>query len=284
MVPRKRQLGHAWVAGLDWLQHEGPQLQLLHPGRTGMATSQIPLVDASDLPAMDEGSPCYRKCRSEHRPFYCEDLSQAETLYEPTEIIRRLVPHVPKRSAHAVYRLPGERPTYVPALALIQALFMGTRILDRHLLIPNAPDLLGFAFRGKEGVEIHLHRPLNAPLASGRMVRLLAWMLLEPDGRVAHASVLEYLRRERIALRIPRISIGGWARGLVTDDDHFLAYELAQVDIRYPGLSGDIHVSVGRSHLVVPAYEPPPVSPWSRRYPGHELPDPLFEAIKSSST
>lgn len=280
MARNRSQVRHAWIAGVEWGQVAAPTLQLLYPNQTGFNNRHVPVVDACNLPSMDVEASCFRWCRSEHRPFYCDDLSRAETLYEPTELIRRLVPGLPKSSTHAVYRLPGEASIFVPAMALIQALFMGTRILDQHLLIPNAPHVLGFASRSEGRIELHLDRPLSAPIASGRLVRLLAWLLLEQDGRIAHASVLECLHEGRIALRLPRLSIGGWARGLLVDDEHLLAYELAHVDIRYPGLVGDIRVSVGHSQLTVPPYEPPPASPWRRGYRGPEFSDPLVEAIR----
>jgi hypothetical protein len=230
---------------------------------------------------MGEAATCFERQHFEHRPFLCRNLADAELLYDSSELIRTLLPSVPKSQAHAVYRVPaGETSIYVPALTLIQALFMGTSILDHYLIKPNAPELLGRATRALDGIQLSLCAPLYAMLATGRLVRLLAWLLLEPEGRRAHASVLHHLRGGRIALELPKLSMGGWARGMVVNEEHLFVYELAQVDIRYPGLEGNIKVRVGRSELSVPAYDPPPESPWSKGYGTRPtVRDPLAAAI-----
>lgn len=114
-------------------------------------------------------------------------------------------------------------------------------------------------------VELMMH-PGAAVGVSARLVRVLAWVLSNLDGRLCHASILENARAGRIGLRLPEIGLSGWVHGIEMEAG-LLVFDIYGVDIRFPIPSEEILLqrsSGSGQPRRFATYAPPPKSPWNR--------------------
>jgi len=205
----------------------------------------------------------FHRISTRAQPFSCYDLSKAELLMFPEEIIGKFVPDNMRSLHHAIYKMGDEeRPVYVPAFLLIRSLFTGSKLLDRCLMWPGAVDLLGINMPESDEVYIKGSSLMRTLDMTGRFSRLMAWMLTRKDARKAHASVLEFARYGKIDMELPEISISGWARGIEVGKG-ILAVSLNALDICYPLPQDKIRLEIKNKSKVFKSYESPVRSPWS---------------------
>jgi hypothetical protein len=203
----------------------------------------------------------YRKVTTNIRAFTWHDLSQAQPLLYPQEVLNSFASGLPLSDRHTIYRIDDETPVYVPAALLIRALFLGTKLLNSHLFTPGVVDLLGTVRMNGDGIHLMASKLINRPNMTGRIARLIAWMLMNEDGRKAHASVLHHARKGLINMDLPNISVGGWVRGIEVGVG-LLAFELHGIDISYPLAHERIICHVGGKTKAFQSYEPPKKGPW----------------------
>jgi len=205
----------------------------------------------------------FENVRTTEKKFTWYDLKAADPLVYPRELLESFAKDIPITDGHTIFSIGDEEPFYVPAALLIRALFMGSRLLDRYILIPNAVDLLGFVNSTENEIEIKTTRDVKALDLSGRFARTLAWMLTQDDGKKAHASVLKNAYEGKICLDLPSISMAGWAYGIQVGNG-LLVTELKGLDVKFPLTQDTISIQVGKTTKQFTKYEPSVKSPLSR--------------------
>jgi|GEM_PF-6595930 len=253
-IDRPEQIGRTeW--GVHCLQSEKHKL----------TDAMEPLPAILKRPAIDENSALFDRRHTLARPIQCLDLRRAEPILYPEELLASLHPALSITPNHVIYKVGDEKPVYIPAILLIQALFTGSRLLNEHLMRPMAPDLLGIATSDGDALYVDTARSVKSTHVNGRIARLVAWLLTAKDARHSHASVLANARDGKFALDLPKASLGWWVRGFEMEVG-LLAFELNAVDLRFPIAQSTIILQAGSKVGRFPSYESPVRSPWSKGY------------------
>lgn len=225
--------------------------------KESLSVSSIP----SEIIQINSRSYRSHTIRTTLHPFSWFDLTKSDRLLYPLDVLQKFSPGVPLSDSHAIYKIGDEYPVYVPAFLLIRALFMGSSLLDRFLLVPNAPEMLGIALKSCDEVYVKTSRSVRTVDLCARLSRVLTWMLTKDDASKAHASILNYAREGRIDIDIPKVSMSGWAYGIDIGVG-LLATEISALDIHYPLPLTRITVQVKNKIKSFPSYEPPVRTSW----------------------
>jgi hypothetical protein len=116
-------------------------------------------------------------------------------------------------SGHVVFRADcrGDR-FLIPAVLLIEALFLYSSSSTRQITVPGSADLyVGHAMPSNE---IAINRALVGRTRNTTALRRLAWMAQCEDARRSWSSVLTYAHKGRMSLDPPEAQLSGWAWGV----------------------------------------------------------------------
>jgi hypothetical protein len=115
-----------------------------------------------------------------------------------------------RNSTHVVFRADyrGHR-LLIPAVLLIEALFLYSSAATRQITVPGSADLyVGHAMPSNE---IAINRALVGRIRNTTALRRLAWMAQCEDARRSWSSVLTYAHQGRLSLDPPEARLSGWA-------------------------------------------------------------------------
>lgn len=275
---------HLWVDGLAPMGRGDWGVSALRWHKHSLSRAVVPFERALELPAIDDTASLFERRKTLSKPFNCPDLSRAKPILYPEELLASLHPDLAVSRNHFIYKIGDDDDSfYIPAIVLIHALFTGNRLLNRHLMRPMAPDLLGVAASDATTIYVHGNRGINAAHMNGRNARLLAWLLTKDDARLAHASVLANARKGRLAITPPEVAISAWVRGFEMDVGLFVFQINEELDLRFPLERSTIVFRAGSKLGTFPSYEPPNRSPQSKEYvPGQKSAAVIVTAEKST--
>jgi len=256
--------GLAWVDGIS-RRASGWELDVISIGNDAHQKQQMSLAAGLVVPLADTQSRWFQRSPAAMLHVQVPDLAWAETLFDPRDVLQELVAGIRPSRRHAVIQVSEEPRVFVPALLLIRALYGGSRTLNRHLLTPNAPDLLGVVTRAPDAIEINGFPGSWYTTEGGRFARVMAWMHTRLDARKGHASVLDRARQGEIGLSLPSAALSFWAYGFALDSG-FLVFEMNAVDVKLPISSAEIVLNAGGISRRFPSYVAQRKSPWSTDY------------------
>jgi hypothetical protein len=184
-----------------------------------------------------------RCLRVRHLPLgeiYPVSLSR---VFPPSFGVLRNSTHVVFRADHRGHRL------LIPAVLLIEALFLYSSAATRQITVPGSADLyVGHAMPSNE---IAINRALVGRVRNTTALRRLAWMAQCEDARRSWSSVLTYAHQCRLSLDPPAARLSGWAwvvelpAGLLVADFNGLTVDF---DLPHP----EATLRVGTSTVSIP--------------------------------
>lgn len=257
--------GLVWVDGIGRVGDQW-RLETICVKPEGHVRQPMSLEAGRVLALADTRSRIFERAPTAMHKFSIADLSRAETVYDPRDVLDPLVPGIQASRRHQLIQVSDSPRVFVPALLLVRALFSGVKVLDQHLLLPNAIDLMGVARITGDAVHVTAGPAFGrSDLKAGTFARAVAWAQTCPDAKRSHASVLAHARQGEIGLSLPAVSMEFWAYGYEVDSG-FLAYELNGVDVRLPIPRNELVLDAhGKTHRFA-SYIPTRKSPWSRDY------------------
>lgn len=257
-------LGHQWVDSIFRDRDGHWKLQLLCNDGGQWVSRAVP-AETPHLEMMDE-TVFVPRIRTGCLPLNSINLAAMEELVDPIGLFSPWMPGMPASRNHSVYKLDVDGiSVFVPAFLLIQALYMGDKMLHRALWTPNGIDILVNSTGPATEPQLRFRKnPEQNP--SGHVVRTLAWLTSSRDARLSHANVLGAARDGRISLRPVEVYINGWIRGVDLDERGLLAFALGSVHLTYPVPYKDVVVHVGNKKHRHSAKGRPNPSPWSSKY------------------
>lgn len=155
-----------------------------------------------------------------------------------------------RKSAHVVFRADhdGNR-LLIPAVLLIEALFLYSSAATRQITVPGSADLyVGHAMPSNE---IAINRAMVGRTRNTTALRRFAWMAQCEDARRSWSSVLTYAHQGHLSLDPPEARLSGWAwvvelpAGLLVADFNGLTVDY---NLPYP----DATLRVGTSTVPIP--------------------------------
>jgi hypothetical protein len=116
-------------------------------------------------------------------------------------------------SGHVVFRADhrGSR-LLIPAVLLIEALFLYSSSVTRQITVPGSADL--YVGHVAPSNQIAVNRALIGRTRNTTTLRRLAWMAQCEDARRSWSSVLTYAHQGRLSLDPPEARLSGWAWGI----------------------------------------------------------------------
>lgn len=253
--------GVIWIDGIEQDRNRQWQARIFERKRIRV---EADLRRFDDLPkiAVDVSDNWFTATRTCNVAFTFPDLSQAEQLLRPKELVSRFSRDLAVSDRHAIYKISdGEQNYFIPAMLLIKKLFGGNQVFERYLLLPNGADLMGVAQVEAERIRITTNRGIEEPDVSKRYARILAWLLTNDAAKRAHASVLRHAREGGIGLEVPSVAMSGWIRGIVMDEGIFVV-TMDGVDMRLPIEREKVVIKAGSKRWYFKSYEPRVLSPW----------------------
>lgn len=257
--------GHIWIDGIDHDPTSGWTLRLLRQNGNGFCYSRYPVASIHRLPALDTGGPFFSWIPRTIVDVCVPDLRRLETVVDAQDVVGMVHRSLRVSSDHALFKYDAAVPVYIPSFLLTQILFMGTQTLDRALFVPQGCEWLAMARTAGAAVELDVLNSLIRSQLTGRVVRMLAWILGTADGRRCHASVLESARAGKLGLVLPNASLRSQIRCIELDHG-VLAFELMMADLRLNVPWRDITVRLKNTRWTIDAYESPMPGPGNPRF------------------
>jgi hypothetical protein len=197
------------------------------------------------------------RCPTGNIQVSVDDLSRVSALVNPGELVGRLIP--PARTTdHMVFVV--ETPTkrvYLPAMLLIQELWLWSKAAARVLLTPNGVDVhVGRPAERGGVVECSSSRLLASIQPSDTALRRLAWLSQCEDARHSWSSVLTLAHRGVLGMSLPRAHFSSWAWGIDVGTG-LLACELMSTNLRFDLPHSNAAVRIGRALHELPPESPP---------------------------
>ncbi len=151
----------------------------------------------------------------DNTPFDVPDLSALSRLLHPQELTRQLAPGLDcRRHAVTVVPVSDGRCIYVPAILWIQALWARRSKWIAPLLTPGGLDaVLPPLSVGSSGEPTPTQRRFLGPSSSTESGRWVSWLAGSADARASWSSVLSNAIQGCIDVRLPAVSVRGWAWG-----------------------------------------------------------------------
>lgn len=221
----------AWVN--RWVKTRGGwQLEVLQRKRGAWVTDFWPPERMLKVRMFEPTTPNMKSLGTESRRFEIQDLSNLSSLVEPRELLGPMLPGALLTDRHVIYVAKiDSKLLYIPALLLIEQLWLSSREALRAILTPNSLDLhLGVPRPIGNEFEVTVDPRLTSRAPSDAALRRIAWLTQSACARASWSSVLTNAYQNRINTVLPRVSMSGWAWGIELSPGH-LVCELLSVQL-----------------------------------------------------
>jgi hypothetical protein len=211
----QRGVSPAWVDG--WMRTPaGWHFQAVRRQRDSWATELIPAARMLNTRIFEPMTPTMKVIGSENRPFEIADLSALSPLLEPRDLLGRMLPGAPLTSHHAIYVAETSAGRlYLPALLLIERLWLWSKEALRAILTPNSLDVhLGTAKPTDSSIEVTADPQLVSRTPTDTALQRVAWLIQSSEARISWSSVLTSAYHGRIDLTLPTGALSGWMWGV----------------------------------------------------------------------
>ena len=220
---------NCWVrTGRGW------QLEVLWNKRGRWISDLWPAERTLKVRAFEPSTPNVKSLGTESRRFEIRNLADLSPLVEPRELLGPMLPGAALSDRHAIYVAQTDtKPLYLPALLLIERLWLWSREALKAIFIPNSLDvLLGAPAATDDGIQVTIDPRLASRTPSDTALRAIAWLTQSPHARASWSSVLANAYSNRIDLVLPHASMSGWAWGLELPSG-YLACELLSLQLNF---------------------------------------------------
>lgn len=216
----------AWIN--RWVKtRRGWQLEVLWRKHRAWVSEFWPAERALKGPLFEPTTPNLMSLGTESRRFEIKNLADLSPLVEPREILGPMLPGAVLTDRHVIYVAEtATKPLYLPALMLIERLWLWSSDALRAILTPNSLDLhLGVPRALDHGIEVTVDPRLASRAPSDAALRRIAWLTQSSPARNSWSSVLTNAYQNRIDILLPPVSMCGWAWGAELSSG-YLACEL----------------------------------------------------------
>jgi hypothetical protein len=216
----------AWIN--RWVKtRRGWQLEVLWRKRGAWVTDFWPAERALKARLFEPTTPKLMSLGTESRRFEIRNLANLSPLVEPRELLGPMLPGAALTDLHAIYVAETDsKPLYLPALMLIERLWLWSSDALRAILTPNSLDLRRGVPRALDhSIEVTVDPRLASRAPSDAALRRIAWLTQSSQARSSWSSVLTNAYQNRIDILLPPVSMSGWAWG-VEFSSGYLACEL----------------------------------------------------------
>jgi hypothetical protein len=205
----------AWIDRWAKTRH-GWHLKALWRKRNSWVTDFLPVERVLNGRLFEPTTPHLENLGTATRKFQIRNLSELSPLLESREILGPMLPGATLTGDHSIYVAKTDIGSlYIPALLLIEKLWLWSSDALRAILIPNSLDLLlGTPGTTDHGTEVRLDSRLASRQPSDAALRRMAWLVQSPQARLSWGSVLTNAYENRIDLLLPAASLSGWAWGV----------------------------------------------------------------------
>jgi hypothetical protein len=155
-----------------------------------------------------------------------------------------------RNSSHVVFRAEsrGHR-LLIPAVLLIEALFLYSSAATRQITVPGSADL--YVGHLTPSNQITVNRALVGRVRNATALRRLAWMAQCEDARRSWSSVLTCAHRGRLSLDPPEARLSGWAWAVELPAGQLVA-EFSGLTVDFTLPHPDATLRVGTSTVAIP--------------------------------
>jgi hypothetical protein len=226
-----RSLDVIYQVGRKWVTERRP-LSWARVGATGAPNAQA-----------------FGRLPSANRQLGPVALGRLSRLVEPGDVFPRSLDAL-KGTRHDVFAFQqGESRIFMPALLLIQALWLWSERAAAALIVPGALDAMVIAAPGSS--KVYVDRNLVSSNRAVSEMRRVAWLGQCPDARRSFSSVLTLAESNRLSLLLPHATFACWAWG-VEMPFGFLCCELSSVSVDFQLPHPEWRLQVGKADLAVP--------------------------------
>lgn len=221
----------AWVN--RWVKtHRGWQLEVLQRKCGAWATDFWSPERMLKVRLFEPTAPSLKSLGTESRRFKIRNLADLSPLVEPRELLGPMLTGADLTDGHAIYVAETDgKPLYLPALLLIEQLWLSSRYALHAILTPNSLDLyLGAPKALNHGIEVIVDPRLASRAPSNAALRRIAWLTQSSQARKSWSSILTNAYQNRIDALLPPVSISGWAWAVELSSG-YLACELLSVQL-----------------------------------------------------
>lgn len=222
----------AWID--RWVRtRRGWQLEVLRRKRGAWRVELMPAERVLKTRLFEPTTPHLEVLSTESRRFEIGNLAALSPLVEPRELLGPMMPGATLTDRHAIYVAETETGrVYLPALLLIERLWLWSNEALSAILMPNSLDvLIGQPLSTEYGTEVTLDPRLTSRTPTDAALRRIAWLTQDRQARVSWGSVLTNAYGNRIDLELPSVGIRGWAWGVELPSG-LLACELLSFELR----------------------------------------------------
>ncbi len=192
--------------------------------------------------------------RRESRSFqiFIPDLSGMETLLNPGQVARSLVP-LARTTGQAIFvaKDDEQHTVYLPASLVLRELWLWSDSVLNALLTPGSLAVFMEPVVEERGLMVKVRGPLAEAKQSDTALRRLCWLSQSADARDSWSSVLTFAHNGELRLRLPRCSLKAWVWG-VESPSGTIASELSAVHLDFEIPSEDCEVMLGEAYRRCP--------------------------------
>lgn len=241
----------AWVDG--WTSTPaGPKLRLFLREGPRRVTHHVAPAWMAGRRAYEPSLRVHSRWSTANVQFTVPDLSILAPLMSPGELLGQFLPEA-SETQHSIFVIEGERGRiYLPAMLLIQVLWLWSERSARMLWIPNSLDAeMGPAASGLAAKECVVTADYLGTQLSDVSLRRLAWLAQCSDARSSWSSVLTNAHIGKLSLSLPRAELNGWVWGIQVAGG-VLACQLMAPHLTFDLVAKAATVRVGRTVHLVP--------------------------------
>lgn len=199
-----------WVDGVD-STCTPPELRCLSQGRDGLSQVRCPMNAVRRRRAFEPSHALFNALPSRSVRFHV-DLADLRVAGRLGTMLPKSLARL-RATAHRLFIAEDSNPPLlIPAVLLIEALWMWSERAARQLMIPGSLDLMvgRVTADGRSRVASAMLSPERGPTE----LRRVAWLGQDDTARQSWESVYTHAIQGRVALDMPRARLKGWAWGV----------------------------------------------------------------------